>query len=136
MKPASVRTRSSFSAAIMAWLSAATASSASRTCTSTINVPLILAGPGVATSQRCDAQCYLRDLFPTVCELTKIAMPQVDGRSLAPVLRSRDVEVYPFIVGYFQDSQRMILMGDWKLIWYPKINRWQLFDLAHDPHEL
>ena len=43
---------------------------------------------------------------------------------------------YPFIVGYFQDSQRMIREGNWKLAWYPKIDRWQLFDLANDPHEL
>lgn len=102
----------------------------------TINVPLILAGPGISAGQRRAAQCYLRDLFPTVCELTGIAPPKVDGRSLAPVLRGEKSEIYPFIVGYFQDSQRMIREGNWKLVWYPKIDRWQLFDLATDPNEL
>jgi hypothetical protein len=24
----------------------------------------------------------------------------------------------------------------WKLCWYPKIDRWQLFDVASGPHEL
>jgi choline-sulfatase len=102
----------------------------------TINVPLVLAGPGIPTGQRLSAQCYLRDLFPTICELAKIAVPEIDGRSLAPVLRGEKNEIYPFIVGYFQDSQRMIREGDWKLLWYPKIDRWQLFNVANDPAEL
>jgi len=102
----------------------------------TINVPLIIAGPGIPAGQKRSAQCYLRDLFPTFCELAAIPAPQLDGRSLVPVLRGEKTEVYPFIVGYFQDSQRMIRDGNWKLAWYPKIGRWQLFDVGSDPHEL
>jgi choline-sulfatase len=30
----------------------------------------------------------------------------------------------------------MIREGDWKLIWYPKIDRWQLFNVVNDSHEL
>jgi arylsulfatase A-like enzyme len=122
----------------------------------TINVPLILAGPGIPVGEQRAAQCYLRDLFPTFCELAGIdarlagskpapgSLPKtnesseltLDGRSLVPVLRGEQQEVYPFNIGYFQDSQRLIREGDWKLVWYPKIDRWQLFDLASDPHEL
>jgi len=102
----------------------------------TINVPLVIAGPGIPTAQRRSAQCYLRDLFPTFCELAGIAALPVDGRSLGPVLRGEKTEIYPFIVGYFQDSQRMIREANWKLAWYPKIDRWQLFDVADDPNEL
>jgi arylsulfatase A-like enzyme len=102
----------------------------------TINVPLVLAGPGVPSGERLSAQCYLRDLFPTLCELAKIAAPEIDGRSLVPVLRGEQKEIHPFIIGYFQDSQRMIREGDWKLIWYPKIDRWQLFNIADDSDEL
>jgi len=107
----------------------------------TINVPLVMAGPGIPAGQRRAAQCYLRDLFPTICELAGIGAPSVDGRSLVPVLRGDKLpggkgEIYPFIVGYFQDSQRMIRDGTWKLAWYPKTDRWQLFDLASDPNEL
>jgi arylsulfatase A-like enzyme len=102
----------------------------------TINVPLITAGPGIPVGERRAAQCYLRDLFPTICELTGIAVPDVDGRSLVPVVRGNNDEIYPFIVGYFQDSQRMIREGDWKFIWYRKIDRWQLFNVAGDPLEL
>src|SRR5207248_439084 len=102
----------------------------------TINVPLIIAGPGVPAGQRRTAQCYLRDLFPTICELAGLAAPQIDGQSLVPILRGDKQEIHPFIVAYFQDSQRMIREGEWKLIWYPKIERWQLFNVANDPSEL
>ena len=30
----------------------------------------------------------------------------------------------------------MIRDGDWKLIWYPRIDRWQLFNVAEDPIEV
>jgi arylsulfatase A-like enzyme len=102
----------------------------------TINVPFILAGPGIPAGERRAAQCYLRDLFATICELAGLERPPVEGQSLVPVLRGDESELYPFIVGYFQDSQRMIRDGHWKLTWYPKIDRWQLFDLASDSHEL
>jgi choline-sulfatase len=52
-----------------------------------------------------------------------------------PVIRGERKEIYPFIVGYFQDSQRMIRTDRWKYIRYPKADREQLFDLAHDPLE-
>lgn len=102
----------------------------------TINVPLMIAGPGIPAEERRAGQCYLRDLFPTFCELAGVAAPQVDGQSLMPLVRGVKGEIYPFVVGYFQDSQRMIREGEWKLVWYPKIDRWQLFDLGADPHEL
>jgi len=102
----------------------------------TINVPLVMAGRDIPRGQRPATQCYLRDLFPTICELATISSPQVDGQSLVPALRGERSEIHPFIVGYFQDSQRMIRDGDWKLIWYPRIDRWQLFNVAEDPIEV
>ena len=44
--------------------------------------------------------------------------------------------IYPEVFGYFRDLQRMVRGDRWKLIYYPKINRSQLFDLASDPAEL
>jgi len=102
----------------------------------TINVPLLMRGPGIPQGEQRMAQCYLRDLFPTVCELAGIETPKLDGRSLVPVLRGAQSEIHPFIVGYFANSQRMIRSGDWKLIHYPLASREQLFDLHADPHEL
>src|SRR5690606_1131724 len=64
----------------------------------TVNVPLILHGPGVPRGKRFAAQCYLRDLFPTACDLAGVAVPDtVQGKSLVPVLRGEAKEVYPFV---------------------------------------
>jgi arylsulfatase A-like enzyme len=103
----------------------------------TINVPLIVTGPGLPRDQRTAAQVYLRDLYPTVCDLCQIPIPEtVTGRSFAPVLRGETESIHPFAVGYFRDKQRMIRTHRWKLIEYPHLGRFQLFDLVNDPHEL
>jgi arylsulfatase A-like enzyme len=104
----------------------------------TAQVPLILAGPGIPVGQRLGAQCAIRDLYPTVCELTGRPVPEsVEGKSLVPVLRGGRAEVHDAVFGYFTDTQRMIRTPDgWKLIWYPKAGRTQLFDVARDPDEL
>ncbi|HEX5500656.1 MAG TPA: sulfatase-like hydrolase/transferase, partial [Thermomicrobiales bacterium] len=103
----------------------------------TIGVPLLMRGPRIPAGRRIDAQCYSRDLYPTVCELAGIAVPEsVEGRSLLPALKDKTAEIYPFTVGYFRDVQRMVRTDRWKLICYPRIGRTQLFDLAADPLEL
>ncbi len=103
----------------------------------TVGVPLIIRGPGIPQGKRSSAQCYLRDLYPTVCELAGIDVPQtVQGRSLAPVLRGEKAFLYPHVFGHCRDSQRMIRTDRWKLIHYPQVEKYQLFDLAHDPYEI
>jgi arylsulfatase A-like enzyme len=111
----------------------------------TIGVPLIMAGPGVPKNQRLPAQTYLRDLYPTVCELAGIAIPEtVEGRSLVPVLSGRAKEIYPEIYAYWHRTdtnaalpiERMVRTDRWKLIYYSHLDRYQLFDLVNDPYEL
>jgi len=103
----------------------------------TIGVPLVFVGPQIPQGRRLDAQCYLRDLFPTVCDLAGIPIPQtIQGRNLAPVMVGKVASVYPFVCGYFRDTQRMIRTEDFKLIYYPQINKLQLFDLRNDPDEI
>lgn len=102
-----------------------------------VRVPLILAGPGVPKGKRSDALCYLFDLFPTLCELTGLSAPEnLEGRSLAPILRGQRKRVRSEIFGAYRDVQRMVRNERWKLIHYPKIDRWQLFDLRRNPEEI
>jgi len=102
----------------------------------TIGVPLILHGPGVPRGKRFDAQLYLRDLVPTLCDLAGVPVPAtVEARSAAPLLRRERASLYDHTFGYFRDVQRMVRTDRWKLIRYPKIGRWQLFDLKADPLE-
>lgn len=102
-----------------------------------INVPLIFRGPGIPQGETFAAQCYLRDLYPTLMDVTEQEFnPAIEGTSLMPVMRREIDEVYPFIIGYFKDSQRMIRMHNWKLIDYPLVDEVQLFHLGTDPHEI
>ena len=103
----------------------------------TVGVPLLMAGPGIPAGKIQPAQCHLRDLFPTCCELAGIPIPAtVQGRSLAPVLAGRAERVHDFVTAYFTDSQRMIRDPRWKLARYPQAGQVQLFDLETDPLEL
>ena len=103
----------------------------------TIGVPLVVCGPPIPAGRRVDAQCYLRDLYPTICELAGIATPKtVQGHSLLPLLRGKVKELYPCTFGYFRNLQRMVRTDRWKLIHYPQISRVQLFDLHKDPYEM
>ena len=104
----------------------------------TIGVPLIMAGPGISNGKRLATQCYLRDLFPTLCDLAGVEGPgeRIDGRSLQPALLGEKEQIHPFVVGYFRTFQRMIRYSGWKYIEYPAANRVQLFHLSEDPDEL
>jgi arylsulfatase A-like enzyme len=103
----------------------------------TIGVPLILAGPGIPAGTKSDAQVYLRELYPTICEMAGVEVPgPVRAGSFAAVVRGERDKHHEAVFGYFGDSQRMIRTSRWKLIRYPSADRWQLFDLKADPHEL
>lgn len=103
----------------------------------TVGIPLIMHGPGIPKGQRIAAQCYLRDLFPTTCELADIEIPKsVQSRSLASLISGKTESVYDEVFSCFTDTQRMIRDQRWKLIWYPQLKRYQLFDVVADPNEL
>jgi arylsulfatase A-like enzyme len=100
-----------------------------------VRVPLVLSGPGVPKGKRSAALCYLFDLYPTLCDLTGLTPPPVEGRSLAPVLRGTQRQVRDSVFCAYRDVQRMVRDARWKLIEYPKAGRRQLFDLKRDPLE-
>jgi arylsulfatase A-like enzyme len=98
--------------------------------------PLVIAGPSIPHGQS-PALVYLFDLFPTLCALTHVeASRELEGRSLAPVMRGEQPRVRDWLFGAYKDCQRMVRDERWKIIWYPKIDRYQLFDLANDPWEI
>lgn len=104
----------------------------------TINVPFVMAGPGIPQNQKTSAQIYLRELYPTTCELVGAASPDtVTATSFAGVVRGKTDKHHDHIFGYYTDTQRMIRSADgWKLIQYPQIDRWQMFNVNMDPNEL
>ena len=101
-----------------------------------VRVPLVISGPGIPQGNS-SALCYLYDLCPTICELLGVTSPAtVQGTSLLPIIRGERESVRNSIFCAYRDVQRSVCNDRWKLIFYPKIERLQLFDLAADPYEM
>ena len=103
-----------------------------------VRVPLIFAGPGIPKDQKTDTLCYLLDIFPTLCELTELPIPEtVEGKSLLPAVRDPNAQIRETLHFAYKGVQRAVRKGHHKLIEYVvNGNRnTQLFDLANDPNE-
>ncbi len=102
-----------------------------------VGVPLVFSGPGISKGETSDALTYLFDLFPTLCDLTGLAIPEgVEGESLVSILRDEEKKVRESAFTAYKDVQRAVRDERWKLIRYPKVKVTQLFDLNNDPHEM
>ncbi|MFN7933013.1 MAG: sulfatase-like hydrolase/transferase [Bryobacteraceae bacterium] len=98
--------------------------------------PCIVAGPGIKHGKS-EALAHMHDLFPTLCDLARVPIPaSVEGKSLAPIIRGEKREVREYAFAVYKDVQRMVRRENWKLIWYPKVGKFQLFDVVRDPWEL
>jgi len=76
-------------------------------------------------------------LFPTLCDLTGAGVPKgVEGESLAPIITGKRKTGRTHLFAAYKDVQRMVRDQNCKLIWYPKVERFQLFDLGADPDEV
>jgi arylsulfatase A-like enzyme len=99
--------------------------------------PLVLRGPGVPKGKASDGYTYVHDLYATLCDMADIDVPDgIDSRSLVPVIQGSSKKVRDSNFLPFQDNQRAVSDGRWKLHIYPQINHRLLFDLSKDPHEL
>lgn len=102
-----------------------------------MRIPLIMSGPGIPRNQTRAAFAYLLDLFPTLCEMTKTAVPtDLDGKSLTGVVAGKAKAVRTELFTAYITFQRALRNERFKLIRYPKINHTLLFDLQNDPYEL
>lgn len=108
-------------------------------------IPLIVAGPGVVEGHRVSQISSLVDLFPTMLDLTGLALcPEfphpLDGHSLVPFISGEQPADWPneAIVENFGEATiapiRALIRGRHKLIYAHGLPD-QLHDLADDPHE-
>jgi arylsulfatase A-like enzyme len=87
-----------------------------------IEVPLIIAGPGIAAAQRLDPMISNVDVTPTVLDLAGLAIPEeIQGRSFAPLLRGEAYEANETIYAeknfhIYYDPMRCVRTKDYKLI--------------------
>ena len=101
-----------------------------------VRVPFIAVGPEIAAGQRDATPIYLQDVMPTTLELAHLDQPQhVEFTSLLGQLHGADTTPYDAIYGAYLELQRMVTVGDYKLIAYPKAQKLRLYDLGEDPQE-
>ena len=104
-----------------------------------VRVPLMFSGPGLPADTRNDKLVYLLDVFPTLCDLCGIDIPDtVDGFTLEGTLKDSSVSVRDDLYLIFVGTHRGVTDGNFKLIEYVidgKNTLTQLFDLREDPYE-
>ncbi|HOF22053.1 MAG TPA: sulfatase-like hydrolase/transferase [Bacteroidales bacterium] len=101
-----------------------------------MNVPFIIAGPGVPEGKISDALVYLLDIYPTLTGLAHIPFPEgTDGENLVPVITRESKEVRSSLFTAYRNTVRAVRTKEWKLIRYPELDKTQLFNLANDPLE-
>lgn len=99
--------------------------------------PLIVAGPGIPAGRVIDTPVYLQDIMPTSLDLAGMEVPDsIDFKSLMPLIRGERKQQYDAIYGAYLGLQRMVRKGDYKLIYYRRIKKSLLFNLAKDPQEM
>lgn len=102
-----------------------------------MRVPFIIWGPGAKASKKIDTPIYLQDAMATSLELAGVQKPNyVEFKSILPLMKNDNKKQYNAIYGAYMGTQRMIVLGDWKLIAYPKLKKNKLFNLAKDPLEM
>lgn len=104
-----------------------------------LKVPLIFSGPGIAKNEKRGGMVYLLDIFPTLCELLGVEIPQsVEGVSFACQLQDPCAKTRQTIYFGYRNKIRGVKTEKYKLITYRyKRQKWvQLFDLEKDPYEL
>jgi arylsulfatase A-like enzyme len=103
-----------------------------------LRIPLVIAGPGVVRG-RIREQVQGIDLFPTIAALLGIVPPVgLVGTNLlgAPGVRPAFSETEYGIRPDGGTTEMLdVRAPPWKLIWTPALDRWQLYDLVHDPGE-
>lgn len=105
-----------------------------------LRVPLVVKAPGVVPG-RVDAPVSLLDVAPTVLDLVGEAIPpEMEGRSLAPLLRREDGAAEAFAARDQAFGRQLYGLERWGVLhankkWTTTEGREQLFDLDVDPQE-
>lgn len=103
-----------------------------------IRVPLLISGPGVPSNDTRDAFVSSPDLFPTLCDLSGLPVPEtVEGRSYREAIADPAVVHREEVFAAYRHLQRSLRYGRYKLIEYSVegARTSQLFDLRSDPYE-
>ena len=105
----------------------------------TLHVPLLMSGPGIAAGTRVHDPVTLADVAPTIMHALGLPLADVDGIDLSPALahsplplRDLYAESFAPLVEFGWAPLRAVRAGAWKMIAAPKP---ELFDVERDPGE-
>lgn len=101
-------------------------------------VPLILAGPGIPQGERHDNDCLCGhyDFLPTLMNLLDLPVPATaEGISYHDVVLGQRDTMRETICAAYRQCMRLARDCRYKLLYYPHLDRTQLFDLVADPDE-
>lgn len=103
-----------------------------------IKMPFIICGPDIPADRKVEDMIYMQSVYATTCELAGIAVPEsVEFQSIRSLaVGERGAVGESVIFGTYQEAQRLVRTHSHKLIYYPHLDRYQLFDLEKDPDEI
>lgn len=110
-----------------------------------MRTPLIIRYPGGLKAAAVDAFAMNVDIAPTLLSLAGVNIPaDMQGRNLTPFLTGnvpaewRDCVYYRYYdsKGYNIPQHQAVRTDTCKLIYFPVADRYELFDLKADPHEM
>jgi len=103
-----------------------------------IRVPMMVMGKGIPKGKKIATDVYLQDVMATSLEIAGLEKPDyVAFNSFLDLAKGNTQKGnYESIYGAYIDFQRMIRKDGFKLIVYPKIEKFLLFDLSKDPEEM
>jgi len=109
-----------------------------------LNVPLIISGKGIPENHRSNAFVYLHDLFPTICDMTGIEIPEtVEYKSFLPILKGDTTPIHDYMFGALSNLKRSVTTKDYKLIrhYHDKKksvgkDEYLFYDMNNDPLEI
>jgi len=107
-----------------------------------LRVPLVIAGPGIATSGIQNAPVHVADLVPTMLDAAGVSYDAATfyGRSAMPVLTGEANTAYAETdsFGFEVSGNAALYRGNWKIARISKPLgdfEWRLYDLSVDPGE-
>jgi len=99
------------------------------------HVPLIFAGPGIATNVECSEPVELLDIYPTLNTICRLpGKPELEGHDLTPQLKDFNAKRdWPAITTNNYNNHG-IRTNEWRYIRYADGSE-ELYDLLNDPNE-
>jgi choline-sulfatase len=101
-----------------------------------MRAPFFIQGKGIPQGEVRNTPIYIQDAMATSLDIAKASTEAIEFNSVMPIINDNSSSSYNAIYGAYVNTQRAIIVNNYKLILYPKTESVRLFDLNKDPDEL